>query len=279
MAKERVLITVKTYPTLSSRYIETVCTAGIREDGSWVRIYPVPFRRLEEIEKQYSKYEWFEFDLVQNKTKDRRPESFRLASTDSITPLGEKLSTADNWRSRRALILDKRRVSHNLHDLIKDAKDNKRSLATYKPSEITDFVVEPVEREWDLSKLATIRNQLAQPDLFEDNEWRKTFKVVAKLPYKFSYKFKDSSGTEHKVMILDWEIGALYWNCVKKCSEKEAIQKVKQKYFDEFTQRDLHFYLGTTLEFHGRAPNPWVIIGVAPFPKLDPSIPDQLTLL
>jgi len=40
MGKERVLITVKTYPTLSRKYGETVCTAAVREDGSWVRIYP-----------------------------------------------------------------------------------------------------------------------------------------------------------------------------------------------------------------------------------------------
>ena len=46
MEKQRVLITVKTYPTLSRKYGETVCTAGVREDGTWVRIYPVPFRRL-----------------------------------------------------------------------------------------------------------------------------------------------------------------------------------------------------------------------------------------
>ncbi len=33
MEKQRVLITVKTYPTLSRKYGETVCTAGVREDG------------------------------------------------------------------------------------------------------------------------------------------------------------------------------------------------------------------------------------------------------
>ena len=44
MEKQRILVTVKTYPTLSRKYGETVCTAGIREDGTWVRIYPVPFR-------------------------------------------------------------------------------------------------------------------------------------------------------------------------------------------------------------------------------------------
>ena len=63
MAKDRILITVKTYPTLSRKYGETVCTAGVRPDGSWVRIYPVPFRRLGEAEK-YKKFDWIECSLV-----------------------------------------------------------------------------------------------------------------------------------------------------------------------------------------------------------------------
>ncbi len=62
MPKERVLITAKTYPTLSRKYGETVCTAGLREDGSWVRIYPVPFRRLNDSE-QYRKFDCVEVDL------------------------------------------------------------------------------------------------------------------------------------------------------------------------------------------------------------------------
>lgn len=37
MKKEWILIAVKTYPTLSEKYIELVCTAGFREDGSWIR--------------------------------------------------------------------------------------------------------------------------------------------------------------------------------------------------------------------------------------------------
>ena len=43
----KVFITVKTYPTLSKKYNELVCTAGILDDGSWVRIYPLPFRKLD----------------------------------------------------------------------------------------------------------------------------------------------------------------------------------------------------------------------------------------
>ncbi len=71
MDKQRILITVKTYPTLSRKYGETVCTAGVREDGSWVRMYPVPFRRLDE-EQQYAKFDWVECRLVRNKS-DPRP--------------------------------------------------------------------------------------------------------------------------------------------------------------------------------------------------------------
>jgi hypothetical protein len=38
MAKEKVLITVKTYPTYSKSYDELVCTAGFKEDGSFIRM-------------------------------------------------------------------------------------------------------------------------------------------------------------------------------------------------------------------------------------------------
>lgn len=44
--KKRIYIVVKTYPTISEEYSELVCTAGILEDGSWIRLYPVPFVNL-----------------------------------------------------------------------------------------------------------------------------------------------------------------------------------------------------------------------------------------
>ncbi|MEZ4900367.1 MAG: hypothetical protein R2822_00610 [Spirosomataceae bacterium] len=74
MALMKILITVKTYPTLSNKYDELVCTAGFLEDGSWIRVYPIPFRKLE-YDKQYSKYDWVEIDLEKN-TSD-----FRLKAT------------------------------------------------------------------------------------------------------------------------------------------------------------------------------------------------------
>src|SRR5262249_14937551 len=46
--KRRILIWGKTSPQLSSRYIETVCTGGVFEDGAPVRLYPIPFRYLDD---------------------------------------------------------------------------------------------------------------------------------------------------------------------------------------------------------------------------------------
>jgi len=71
-------------------------------------------------------------------------------------------------------------------------------------------------------------------------------------------------------MIEDWEIGMLYWNCLKSAGNDEtlAIKKVREKYLDELAfKRDLYLYVGTTLKFHRTALNPFVIIGTFSPPK------------
>ena len=69
MALTKVLITVKTYPAISKKYDELVCTAGFLEDGSWIRLYPIQFRKKSYAE-QYKKYQWVELDIVKKKYFD-----------------------------------------------------------------------------------------------------------------------------------------------------------------------------------------------------------------
>ena len=263
MKKERLLVVVKTYPTLSRKYGETVCTAGVREDGSWVRLYPVPFRRLDE-EEQYRKFDWIECGLVR-RDKDRRPESH--SPTGEIRRVGH-VGTSGRWRARRELLLDVARVYDRLEDLIEGAKRNEVSLAIFKPNRILQFRAEKDEREWSRERLAEMRNLHSQMGLFEDNDWQRTFRIVDKLPYGFSYQFEDVDGRKSELTILDWEIGMLYWNCLASTGgdEPAALEKVKRKYVGEFSQTDLHFFLATTQQFHQVAPNPWVIVGVFPVP-------------
>lgn len=265
MGKERILITVKTYPTLSRKYGETVCTAGVREDGSWVRIYPVPFRRLDETE-QYRKYDWVECQLVRN-TSDPRAETYRPVDEGELRPVAH-LDTGDNWRERRRLLLQTARVYERLDDLIADAKANRASLAVFKPTRVLGFTWEEESRDWDPDKVREMRELTNQYDLFADNTWRETFRVIPKLPYSFSYKFEDAAGRTSELQVLDWEVGALFWNCLRSTEgdEPQALAKVRRRYWDEFLKKDLHFFVGTTQQFHFRAPNPWVIIGVFPIP-------------
>src|SRR5437016_12138445 len=104
--------------------------------------------------------------------------------------------------------------------------------------------------------------------MFVEEKWRQTFNVIPKLPFSFSYRFEDEAGKASEMQVLDWETGALYWNCLRSCNGDRGatLAKVRQKYFYDFMGKDLHFFLGTTQEFHFRAPNPWVIIGVLPIP-------------
>ncbi|MDR2650886.1 MAG: hypothetical protein LBC68_01035 [Prevotellaceae bacterium] len=267
MSNTKILITVKTYPTLSEKYDELVCTAGFKEDGSWVRIYPVPYRKLDYI-NQYHKWQWIEMDIVKN-TSDFRLESYRPADIEKDFIIGEKI---ENWEIRKNIVL--RNVYVNMEDLIAKTKDTSIgiSLATLKPSQVIDFVWKECEREWDNKKLNAVHVNQAQGNLFQEKT-KKLFQIAKKVPYEFSYIFKTEDGKERKLMIEDWELGQLYWNCLKKAKGDEinACQKVKQKYFDwMLKQRELYFFLGTTKRFHNIAPNPFIIIGTFYPPKQPP---------
>ncbi|MDR2344433.1 MAG: hypothetical protein LBE18_00035 [Planctomycetaceae bacterium] len=265
-----IFITVKTYPTLSSKYDELVCTAGITDAGKWVRLYPVPFRKLD-WEQRYAKYQWLSIPLERN-TADIRPESYRIKNINAI----EQKNKISDWNVRRQIILENTPVYTNMNLLIEKAKNNELSLATLKPTKITDFIAEETERDWSKDKLEHLIAKTKQLNFFQTpDEIKKELAIVRKVPYKFSYQFIDETGKERKLMIEDWETGMLYWNCLKSTNnnEKTAIEKVKQKYFNEFLKKDIFLFLGTTKEFHFTSPNPFVIIGV-----FAPPVQNQKTL-
>ena len=68
------------------------------------------------------------------------------------------------------------------------------SLAVFKPAQVIDFGWEATDREWDPGKLDAVRGITAQPDLFDDQSWRRTFQIVDKVPYNFHYRIEDADG-------------------------------------------------------------------------------------
>lgn len=100
--KRKIFITVKTYPTLSKKYDEIVCTAGILDDGSWARIYPLPFRKLD-YENRYRKYQWMGIQLEKN-TSDSRPESYKICDIAQVKLIGEPVGTTMGWAERENVL-------------------------------------------------------------------------------------------------------------------------------------------------------------------------------
>jgi len=142
--------------------------------------------------------------------------------------------------------------------------ETRKSLATFQPREIVDFIIEKDKRTWKEQWIANYE----QYDLFEIDKKGEGIlrKIVDKVPYKYSYWFLCEGETKPRtLMIEDGEIGALYWNCLNQADndETEANKLVRKKYFEEFlSKKDLHLFVGTTKQFHNIAPNPFVIIGV-----------------
>lgn len=256
-------MTVKAYPQPSRSYDELVCTAGVLEDGSWIRIYPVPFKFL-----LFKKYQWIELDLVRN-WSDFRPESYRPVNTDlSDMEIVGSIDTGQKWALRKEYCC--KEIFTSRSELIEASKaPSNKSLATFKPTKLIDFIIEETERKWKARWL----EQLKQVDMFTQTpgDEYKPRTPIRKLPYKFKYHFEDSDGNISKLMIEDWEIGALYWNCLRNAEgdEQVALEKVREKYFDTFVKKDLHLFLGTTQQHHAqRHLNPFVVIGVF-YPPVD----------
>ncbi len=261
-----VLIVVKTYPLPSKSYVELVCTAGLL-DGKWVRIYPIASAYLRN-EQHYPKYSWIELNLIR-KSSDFRPESYspRMGIDENIKVIG-KIGTSKQWTERKCYVLDE--VHMSMTEIIELAKSNtKKSLATLKPKEIIDLKIEATEREWKNIWL----EQRKQGDFFEIQRkgTRSNRQLIRKVPFKYSYKFiSEGDVSPREMQIMDWEIGALFWNCLKKTKDDEefANELVKQKYLHDFrNKKDIYFFIGTTQKYHNISRNPFIIIGVFYPPK------------
>ena len=88
----KVLITVMTYPHPSRGHQELVCTAGITEEGEWIRLYPIDYR-YQPRDRQFKKYQSIEVELEdEGHGNDNRRES-RKPNLDTLQVIGEPLDT------------------------------------------------------------------------------------------------------------------------------------------------------------------------------------------
>jgi hypothetical protein len=265
MQRREILIATKTYPAISQKYKETVCTAGVLLDSDekplqWVRIYPIRFRALD-FDRRYPRWSIISADIERNE-KDYRQESYRI--NDESIEIIRKIDSKNAWDERKSLVLPLQ------FDSIQQIKDQNKSLGIIKPTRITKYFHRQTDREWNPKQQAV----LDQQDLFEASV------DLEKIPYQFGYEFSAADSKKHRMTISDWEIMQLYRGCRNNSKqatleerEKEALEKVRQKLEDNFlNEKDLYFIVGN-LKNHA---NSFMIIGLFYPPKVDA---EQLTLV
>jgi hypothetical protein len=259
--KLKVLITVKTFPIPSAKYDELVCTAGVTEKGDFIRLYPINFRDLP-FSQQYKKYQWIEVIAEKHKGRDVRKESYR-PDCDSIQILGEPIkSNPGNWAERARYALAQK--ARSMEDLCERQKADRTSLGIFKPKKIQDLTITADDTDWK----AGFKAALQQARLWETRTVSR--EPPRKVPFKFRYQFEcdDSRCKGHRMMIEDWEVGALFWRLVNQgLSQKDAADKVHEKFLGELcaADKDTHFFVGTILAH----PKTWVVIGVF-YPRVLP---------
>lgn len=265
LERKDVLIVVRTYPTPAKKSVEVSCTAGLTSDGKWIRLFPVPYRFLED-NQHFHKYQWIEV-CVHKATSDTRPESYKIVA-ESVKVRSSPIPTTDNWKARKELILP--HSSHCLCCLKRERDANGApTLGIFRPKVIHCLTIDEDESEWTTEQLSSLRQQ----DLFGKSAKAELEKVPHQFRYEFQCDHEDCSG--HAITCTDWEMGQA-WRRWKQQYGQEWEAKFRQRFEGDMLNRfDTHFIVGT---IHGH-PQTWIIIGLFYPPKSRNTLPlfDGLT--
>ena len=173
--EERLLVLTKTYPIPSGSHIETTCVAAVNDKGEMRRLYPIPFRLLDQ-ESQFRKWQWIEAS-IDRASSDKRPESYRV-DVDSII-LKQSVDTKKGWAERRRLFQP--HVSDSFSSLEARRISTNQSLGILRVSRLITLEIEAnKELEWNEKR----RGQLAQQGLLHSEDIKNRAEL-RKTPFRF----------------------------------------------------------------------------------------------
>ena len=265
----RLLILCKTYPSPSSAYVETSCVAAIDESGNLVRLYPMPFR-LVSSEKQFKKWQWISARIEKSR-KDHRAESHKVF-VDTINCDVLPLSTKNGWLARRGHI--QKILKHSNFDALDSARAaGGPTLGIVRPTKIVGLDITPASSpEWTKAEIDKLVSIQQQGDLFDSTD-AKSIATLKKLPFDFHYRYTcsgDGETKEYRHKIVDWEIGALYWN-VRRSHGQNWEMPFRDKLENQLPKADLMFLMGTIHRF----PDQWLIVSLIYPPKQQSELVNQ----
>ncbi len=263
--KKRVLVIVKAAPEPSKKYGDAVCTAGLTEDGEWIRLYPVPLD-LWRRGRGFKKFDWIEVECKKASQEEKlgRKESHKIRS-DSLKVVDRSLSGNGrvDWAGRNQLLYPHRSAS--IEALREAYNKDRTSLGMVRVGELIDFYKSEQLTESELNHHRV--KQMVFSDLEDGRggalkpQW-----ILNQIPHIFRYKFKceTSACSGHDMTCEDWELFEAYrlWPERYK-TEERTFEKIRDKFFSLFKdKKDLHFFMGTDSQYPS-----WMIIGVYYPPK------------
>lgn len=240
----KILITVKAAPQPSAAYGDTVCVAGIRMrpgGPEWVRLYPIPFRSMEE----YLRFRKYDLITVQVKPsgKDPRSESY-IPDRSTITTVGH----LDGWKARHPYLspLSSQWTMCGILGAQREARPYP-SLAVIKPRKVSDLKV-VLHPGWTAEQAEKLRVNLGQEDLFGSAP-KVQLLEAPRFEAKYSYYCEDSSCRGHNQGLLDWELVALERR-LKQLDDVAAIGELRKRFFKEMCAPDRGpmFFVGNQLK-------------------------------
>ncbi|MBZ5876298.1 hypothetical protein [Chromohalobacter israelensis] len=253
-----ILILCKTYPSPSAKYCETSCVAGMEEDGSLIRLFPVPFRLIDG-KQQFKKWQWISAK-VEKSRDDHRPESHRL-QVGSIEP-GAEVTTRRDWSERRHYI-NRIEIFDSPGQLEAARVERGVTLGLVRVGQVLDLsLTESKNDSWTENELAKLVR--LQTDLFEDDQTE--IRQLEKIPVDFHYHYECDTAdgpVQFKHKVVDWEVCSLYRNLVQAHGKQGWKEPFKRKLLDEFPKKDLMFLMGTIHRF----PDQWLIVSLIYPPK------------
>ena len=134
---KRVTIITKAYPEPSTKYGDVACTAGITDEGEWIRLYPIDMRYFIGKDK-ISKFDNIEVEVKKDNDKLSRKESHKVRP-DSIHVIDRNLTKPKvDWKRRNDIIL--RRLDNSVEMLQDLYEEDKTSLGLIHPTQLLDFI-------------------------------------------------------------------------------------------------------------------------------------------
>lgn len=269
---ERILILAKTYPSPSAQYIETSCVAGVAQDGSMRRLFPVPFRMIED-GQQFKKWQWINV-RVEKAPKDHRPESHKIF-VDTIV-CGDVIPPRNGWAARWEWLT--RMPSFSSFEAVEAARIADRvSLALLRPKRLLGLdITKARHSDWTDEEREKLLQEQLQFSLFTEAEERRQLKQLRKVPFDFHYRYvcdTTDGEKEHRHKIVDWEAGALFWKC-RESYGPNWEKPFRAKLEEDLGSKELMFLMGNIHRFQDQ----WLVVSLIYPPRQKPADDRQTSL-